>query len=79
MRPLLVFLAACCATAPAAQHPHPAGDGAPVTARHPHTVKSPNGDREDPYYWLRDHTRKSPEVLGYLQAEADYMAKRWGA
>ena len=37
-----------------------------------HRVASPNGEREDPYYWLRDDTRSDPAVLGYLQAENEY-------
>ena len=44
----------------------------PVAARKPFIVKSPNGDREDDYYWLRDDTRKSPEILGLLKAENAY-------
>ncbi len=41
----------------------------PIAARKPHTVKSPNGDRNDDYYWLRDDTRKNPEMLAHLNAE----------
>lgn len=37
--------------------------------RRPHELKSPNGTRIDDYYWLRDDTRQSPEVLDYLRAE----------
>ena len=37
-----------------------------------HVVKSPNGDREDDYYWLRDDTRKNPEMLDLLKAENAY-------
>jgi oligopeptidase B len=44
----------------------------PVAAMKPHTVKSSNGNREDEYYWLRDDTRKDPEVLAYLAAENAY-------
>jgi oligopeptidase B len=44
----------------------------PVAAVKPYTVKSPNGDRSDNYYWLRDDTRSNPEVLAHLQAETDY-------
>lgn len=40
----------------------------------PHTVKSPQGARPDPYYWLRDDTRSDAEVLAHLQAENDYKA-----
>ncbi len=50
-------------------------DGAPVAAQKPHTVTSPHGDRSDPYYWLRDDTRKNPEVLAYLNAENAYTDK----
>jgi oligopeptidase B len=44
----------------------------PVAAKKPYQVPSPNGERMDPYYWLRDDTRQSPEVLAYLQAENAY-------
>ncbi len=35
-------------------------------------MPSPNGSRTDDYYWLRDDTRRSKEVLGYLDAENAY-------
>ena len=44
----------------------------PIAARRPHKVPSPNGSREDDYYWLRDDTRRSKDVLAYLNAE-DYL------
>jgi len=44
----------------------------PVAARRPHTVVSPNGDREDEYYWLRDDTRENREMLAYVSAENAY-------
>ncbi len=44
----------------------------PVAARKPYEVKSPNGTRIDDYYWLRDDTRKNPEMLAHLNAERDY-------
>jgi oligopeptidase B len=37
-----------------------------------HRVSSPNGARDDVYYWLRDDTRTDPDVLSYLQAENQY-------
>ncbi len=46
-----------------------APSGPPVAARKPYRVESPNGARVDEYYWLRDDTRQSPEVLDYLKAE----------
>ncbi|MEO8938549.1 MAG: oligopeptidase B, partial [Burkholderiaceae bacterium] len=48
---------------------------APVAAKKPHVVESPNGDREDPYYWLRDDTRQDPEMLAYLGAENAWFAQ----
>ena len=44
----------------------------PIAARKPYAVTSPNGSRNDDYYWLRDDTRQSGEVLNYLQAENAY-------
>lgn len=43
----------------------------PVAEQRPFTVKGP-ADRSDPYYWLRDDTRKDPKVLGYLKAENSF-------
>ncbi len=43
----------------------------PVAAQKPYTVKGPE-NRSDPYYWLRDDTRKNPEMLAYLNAENAY-------
>jgi oligopeptidase B len=50
----------------------PAALSPPVAARHPFDVPSPHGARRDDWYWLRDDTRKSPEVLAYLAAENAY-------
>jgi oligopeptidase B len=65
--------------APAASAPAPGpaatvstAPAPPIAARKAYSVKSPNGDREDPYYWLRDDTRKQPEMLAYLAAENAY-------
>ena len=44
----------------------------PVAAQRPHLVRSPNGDRQDEYYWLRDDSRKDPRVLAQLAAEIAY-------
>jgi oligopeptidase B len=43
----------------------------PTVAQKPFTVKGPL-ERNDPYYWLRDDTRKNPEMLAYLNAENAY-------
>ncbi len=44
----------------------------PVAAQKPYQVPSPNGARQDNYYWLRDDTRQSKEVLDYLARENAY-------
>jgi len=70
-----VLLAACAAGAPARTEsesmlqtePVP-----PIAAVRPHAVESPHGARIDEYYWLRDDTRSSREVLDYLEAENAY-------
>ncbi len=71
----VALLGACAATAPEGQRtmnddstqPVP-----PVAAVKPYEVASPHGSRVDEYYWLRDDTRGSPEVLAYLEAENAY-------
>ncbi|MBS0229291.1 MAG: S9 family peptidase [Proteobacteria bacterium] len=46
---------------------------APDAAQVPHTVTAPHGaQRQDPYYWLRDDSRKNPAMLAYLNAENAY-------
>jgi oligopeptidase B len=71
----VALLGACAATAPEA--PRTMNDDStlpvpPVAAVKPHEVASPHGSRVDEYYWLRDDTRESPEVLAYLEAENTY-------
>jgi len=48
---------------------------APVAVKQPYTVTSPNGNRADPYYWLRDDSRTSATVLDYLYRENDYFTQ----
>jgi oligopeptidase B len=55
------------------KHPNPKF---PIALRQPHAVTSPFGDRDDPYYWLRDDERKQPAVLDYLAAENAYHQAR---
>jgi oligopeptidase B len=45
---------------------------APMAEKRPYDVVSPHGTRNDPYYWLRDDTRKDPAMLAYLTAENEY-------
>ncbi len=44
----------------------------PKAAERPYAVPSPNGTRDDPWYWLRDDTRKNTELLAHLKAENAY-------
>jgi len=46
----------------------------PQPTKRPYRVESPNGSREDSYYWLRDDTRSDPQVLAHLRAENEYTA-----
>ena len=45
----------------------------PLADKRPENLVSPHGDvRVDEYYWLRDDSRESSEVLAYLKAENEY-------
>ena len=44
----------------------------PVAAKKPYQVASPNGTREDEYYWLRDDKRENADMLAYVKAENAY-------
>lgn len=48
----------------------------PLAERRHHLVRSPQGNRIDPYYWLRDDAREDPGVLSYLRAENAYL-RQW--
>jgi oligopeptidase B len=50
----------------------PAEAAPPVAQKRAYAVPSPNGSRNDPYYWIRDDTRKDAAVLAYLNAENAY-------
>ena len=43
----------------------------PSAATKAYAVKGPH-ERNDPYYWLRDDSRKNEDMLGYLKAENAY-------
>lgn len=43
----------------------------PTVATKPYAVKGPL-ERNDPYYWLRDDSRKNADMLAYLAAENAY-------
>jgi oligopeptidase B len=48
----------------------------PMAEQRPHLVSAPAGDRDDPWYWLRDDERQDEDVLAYLNAENDYADAR---
>jgi oligopeptidase B len=45
----------------------------PSAEARPFVVESPQGNREDPWFWLRDDERKDPDMLAYLNAENAYV------
>ncbi len=74
----LTILLAACAHAPSPRSDNskevtvPPSSQPPIAAIRPHTVASPNGDRIDNYYWMRDDSRADPDVLAHLTAETAY-------
>ena len=69
----LLLLHACESVAPAAvaQRAAPAAPRPPIATPHPFAVSSPQGTRNDDYYWLRDDTRKSRAVLDYQVTQGE--------
>jgi oligopeptidase B len=65
MKQIPVLATIPAATAPEVPQP-------PVAAKKHFEVSSPNGSREDEYYWLRDDQRANPEMLAYVKAENEY-------
>ena len=65
---------------PPLEVPHKPAIAPPVADSIPHLVISPNGDRVDEYYWIRDDDPKAkrPEVIAYLSAENAYAASALG-
>ena len=45
----------------------------PQPKKIPKTLIAHDDERIDDYYWLRDDTRKDPEVISYLEAENQYL------
>ena len=68
MKRMVLSLGLLAGTASAQDAPTP-----PIAAKKLHVVRAPFGaERQDPYYWLRDDTRKDPALLAYLAAENAY-------
>ncbi len=47
----------------------------PMPEKRPHEMTLHGHTRNDEYFWLRDDSRKDPEVLAYLEAENAYFEK----
>ena len=47
----------------------------PMPAKRPHEMTLHGHTRIDEYFWLRDDTRKDPEVIAYLEEENAYFDK----
>jgi len=47
----------------------------PMPAKRPHEMTIHGHTRVDEYFWLRDDTRKDPEMLAYLEEENAYFDK----
>ena len=73
--PALLSLVSACSMSPV-RISGAAAASPPVAKAIPHVVASPNGDRLDEYYWLRDDDLKAkrPEIIEYLSAENAYAA-----
>ncbi len=75
---LIALISVGCGEIPSATRPAPTEAvatislAAPVAKRIDYAVPSPFGTRSDPYYWLRDDSRKNPDMLSYLAAENAY-------
>jgi oligopeptidase B len=69
----LSLLAGCAAQPRPREQVVPAPPAPPVAALRGFEVTAPHGAaRSDPYYWLRDDTRKDAVMLAYLAAENAY-------
>ena len=69
---IALLAAACSRNTPSGSDHSAAQPAPPVAAARPHEVSSPNGARQDEFYWLRDDTRTNEEMLAYLKAENAY-------
>jgi len=47
----------------------------PIAAKRPHEMTLHGQTRVDEYFWIRDDSRKDPEVLAYLEEENAYFKK----
>lgn len=45
----------------------------PKAEQRPYTVPATFGERQDPWYWLRDDSRENAQMIAYLEAENAYL------
>ena len=45
----------------------------PKAEQRPYTVPAAFGERQDPWYWLRDDSRENAQMIAYLEAENAYL------
>ena len=77
---LLVSMSCLVACKPASEISTPAEVtsapvGEPMLEKRPHEMTLHGHTRVDEYYWLRDDSRKDPQMLAYLEAENAYFEK----
>jgi oligopeptidase B len=69
---LALSLLGCSGSPPAVSPPTSVGLAPPVAARRPHPITVHGETRVDDYYWLRDDTRRDPEMLAFLAGQNAY-------
>src|SRR6056297_265714 len=73
------FSIAICVLVACSEQPSPPDMPTPPDAgQRTHTVSAPAGDRSDPYYWVRDDSRRDPELLSLIESENAYTRAMLG-
>ncbi len=72
LAPFVVLLCGCAGGTAAVTPPSSAAPAPPVAARRPHPLTLHGETRSDDYYWLRDDTRRDPDVLDFLAGQNAY-------
>jgi oligopeptidase B len=67
-----LLLGGCAASAPTVTPAPTSALAPPVVARRPHPMTIHGDTRVDDYYWLRDDTRRDPDMLAFLAGENAY-------
>jgi len=75
-----LLVAACAGKAPARPEPESMPKSVPappVAAVRPHVVESPNGNRTDEYYWMRDDQRRARQLDRQAERDNDAELRRY--